>query len=98
MAVGLKTMVDPEFGSLRFCVDSWDGLTPFAFEPGHTTHFAVHVLAPESGPTSAQQAVYRDLKSHYGELWPAIAQTLVKCFDGVSTSCANISIPSSNCT
>lgn len=85
MAVGLKTMVDPDFGSLKFCVDSWDGLAPFAFEPGRATHFDVHILAPETGPTSAQQTVYRDLKSRYGELWPEIAQNLVKCFDGVSS-------------
>lgn len=85
MAAESKTIVDPDFGSLKFCVDSWDGLAPFAFEPAQTTHFSVHILAPESGPTSDQQAVYRDFKSHYEQLWPSIAKALVKCADGVSS-------------
>ncbi len=85
MAVGSKTIEDPDFGSLKLCVDSWDGLAPFAFEPANTTHFSVHILAPVSGPTSAQQALYREFKSHYDQLWPSIAEALVKCADDGST-------------
>lgn len=79
MAAEAKTMSDPDFGSLQYRVDAWDGLSPFEFEPSHTTHFAVHILAPESGPTAAQQAVFRELKGRYAQLWPAIAGTIAKC-------------------
>ncbi len=84
MAAGTITMVDPDFGALKYRVDAWDGRSPFTYEPSRTTHFAVQILAPQSGPTSAQQAVYRDLKTHYAELWPAIAQKLIECSDGVT--------------
>ena len=79
MAASSKTIVDPEFGSLKYCVDAWNGLVPFTFEPSRTTHFTVQLKAPASGPTEAQQAVYRELKVHYEELWPSIADALVEC-------------------
>jgi len=84
MVAGSKTMMDPDFGSLKYCVDAWDGLAPFAFEPSHTTHFAVQIKAPDSGPTDAQREVFRELKARYEQLWPSIAQALIKCCDGVS--------------
>jgi hypothetical protein len=85
MAASSKTIVDPEFGSLKYCVDAWDGLVPFTFEPSHTTHFTVQLRAPVSGPTEAQQAAYRELKTRYEELWPSIAQALVECCGDATT-------------
>jgi hypothetical protein len=85
MAASAKTIVDPEFGSLKYCVDAWDGLVPFEYEPSHTTHFSVQLRAPVAGPTEAQQAAYRELKSRYDELWPSIAEALMECYGEATT-------------
>jgi hypothetical protein len=77
--MGQQTTTDATFGKIAFNIDAWDGLVRFEHKLSGTSTFAVHVWADESGPTSSQRGTFEELKARYAELWPVIAEAMVRC-------------------
>jgi hypothetical protein len=76
---------DPAFGPISYNVSTWDGLLPFSYPPARTTHVRVHIQATDSGPSPAQQEVFREFLSRYAQLWPSIAEALSRCHASLSS-------------
>jgi hypothetical protein len=71
-------MNDTDFGAMKHNgIDAWDCRCEFEFPHPKTRHFAVHLWAPETGPSDAQRFGFRELKTRYRELWPDIANGIV---------------------
>lgn len=69
--------LDPDFGLMHFNIDAWNCTVSFEFPHPTTSYFAIHVWAPETGPTEDQRVAMRRLKAEYGRLWPRIAKAIV---------------------
>lgn len=70
--------LDPDFGAMQYNgIDAWVCNVCFEFPHPPTYYFALHVWAPETGPTAQQRATIRELKARYAELWPALASAIV---------------------
>lgn len=79
-------LIDPTFGEIQFQIDAWNGLVSFPDNPSGTREFAVHIGADESGPTPIQRATFDQLKARYSALWPSIAEALLGCQIGLSST------------
>lgn len=78
---------DPDFGEMKFNgIDAWDCRIDFGFPHEMTNGFAVHVWAPEEGPTENQRTQFRELKRRYVSLWPEIASRIAGVHDRLQSS------------
>ena len=73
----VKIVNDPDFGDLKYHVDSWDGDIPFVCTPFADTH--IHIVADEVGPSEEQRNSILELIQRFPELWPDIATALIRC-------------------
>lgn len=72
-------MSDPDFGAMRHNnIDAWDCRMDFDFPHLNARQFAVHVWASLDGPTPLQRQVFRELKRRYKQLWPKIADGILR--------------------
>ena len=79
-----KTIDDPDFGLLRYYIDSWDAEIPFDSTPIESAH--IHLRGDASGPSQHQRDLLRELRVQHARLWPDIRSALVKCHPEIKTS------------
>ncbi|QDU35933.1 hypothetical protein Mal4_02150 [Maioricimonas rarisocia] len=68
---------DPVFGRLEYSVDAWNGVAAISCPPFTSTH--VHLRAGEEGPTDDQRSLFLEFTTRFEELWPSLAEALVRC-------------------
>ena len=79
-----KTQDDPDFGELRYYIDSWDANITFDAAPISTAH--IHLRGVESGPSQFQRDLIKELRERHVRLWPDICSALVKCHPEIKTT------------
>ena len=79
-----KTINDPDFGEMSYCIDAWDADIAFDSHPLKSAH--LHLQAGESGPSQAQRDLIRALRVRHAQLWPRLCDALVRCHPEIDTS------------
>ncbi len=68
---------DPDFGLLRREGGAyWSGEVPFQHGPTGSRSLSLVIDCGQGHPTAEQRALFREILSRYGELWPRVAETL----------------------
>lgn len=78
-----KTIDDPDFGEMHYCIDAWSAQIEFANAPIQTAH--LHLRADDSGPSPSQRNLVRGLKQRHAELFPDICRAIVNCQAEIKT-------------
>lgn len=78
-----KSINDSLFGRLQYYINVWVGSVAFSNPP--LKEAVVNLVAPESGPLESQRRAFQEFGARHGELWPQIAEALVRCHVGISS-------------
>lgn len=68
---------DPLLGHIDYNIDAWNGTASFDFPPFTSAH--VHMVESADGPSDSQRALFQEFKNRHPDLWPVIADALVRC-------------------
>lgn len=78
-----RSIDDRLFGRLDYNIDAWNGTAPFESPPFESAR--VHLVGSDAGPSKSQKKWFRDFKKRHSALWPAIAQSLVRCHSQIES-------------
>ena len=75
---------DQVFGSLKYQIDAWNGEVEFDHPPMKKAF--VHLVGSEEEASPTHKELFLELKRRHDQLWPSIAEALVKCHETITTT------------